>query len=179
MGIFDLFLRFKKDPTRDWPAGTVSLPEIDQSGMLSGPLKFGCNLQQARFFGKPDKFTWKSSENCELLYARSGFQIEFECDKLDYVAFFIGPDEFLPDFPGLSFSQPVLKDKAVFNQKTTREFVRQIFGTPVTEDVDADETIMTFSKSGIILEFEFNPTGYLKRWNLFPEIVPGQHLEKS
>ena len=145
------------------------MPEFDLTDLSFGPLHFGCELDLAHAFGRPDQFKWSGRNYCELLYARYGFQIDFEEGRLRYIAFFIGPDACLPDHPEMTFSQPCLKKTAKFTAQTTADNLKQIFGEASSEDFDSDEIVLTFSRSGLALEFELTAEAVLKRWNIFPE----------
>ncbi|EKD81463.1 MAG: hypothetical protein ACD_39C01795G0002 [uncultured bacterium] len=169
MGILDFLLGRQEDLTKDWPVRDFVMPDFDLASMTFGPLHFGCELACAQFFGRPDLFTWKGKDYCKLLFARAGFQIDFEDGHLCYIAFFIGPDEFLPEHQALVFSQPNLAQGRRFNRQTSTADLKKFLGEVESEDIDSDEIIITFLRSGITLEFELTTDGFLKRWNLFPE----------
>lgn len=166
MGILDFFLGRKADPTLSWPVIAFSLPELDLSTGTLGTLKLGANLEEAVCFGKPDFFKWSEKDSCELLYAQQGFQLEFEKNKFSYIAFFINKDDFLPRHPQLSFSEPLIKSFGQLGRRTNSETLKAWFGTPDSEDIDTDETILLFNRQGIALEFELNENKLLKRFNL-------------
>lgn len=170
MGILDFLGLGKEDPTKDWPVLEFELPDFDLKDLSFGPLHFGCELDLAHAFGRPDKFRWSGRNYCELLYARYGFQIDFEDSRLRYIAFFIGPDVHLPDHSQMAFSRPWLKRIAQFTPNTTADELRKIFGEASSEDFDSDEIVMTFARSGLLLEFELTQKAFLKRWNIFPEM---------
>ncbi|PKL44085.1 MAG: hypothetical protein CVV42_19675 [Candidatus Riflebacteria bacterium HGW-Riflebacteria-2] len=169
MGILDFLFGGKEDPTKEWPVQEFAMPDFDLSDMSFGPLHFGCELSLAYVFGRPDLFTWRGSDYCELLYARHGFQIDFENGCLRYIAFFIGPDSLLPDHPKMVFAKPWLKKIAQFTSATNADGLKKILGDASSEDFDNDEIILTFSRSGLLLEFELTTEAFLKRWNIFPE----------
>ena len=169
MGILDALLGRQNDPTMAWPPTEFAMPDFDLESMSFGPLHFGCELHEAQPFGKPDRFTWSGKNTSELLFARNGFQLDFEADRLIYIAFFIGHDRFLPDHPALSLSKPKIKGVVQLTNETSIGDLCRLFGTPTSEDRDGEEIILNFSRSGVVLEFELNTSGFLKRLNLFPE----------
>lgn len=169
VGILDFLFGRQEDLTKDWSILEFEMPDFDLSDLSFGPLHFGCELSLAHAFGRPDLFHWRGSDYCELVYARHGFQIDFEGEKLRYIAFFIGPDSCLPELPSMVFSQPRLKKVAQFTQQTTNEELTELFGEAKSEDFDSDEIILTFVRSGLALEFELTSEGFLKRWNIFPD----------
>ncbi len=169
MGILDFFGWGREDPTKDWPVVEFDMPEFDLKDLSFGPLHFGCEFDLVHAFGRPDRFSWSGRDYCELVYARYGFQIDFEDGRLRYIAFFVGPDRHLPDRLEINFSQPSLKKTARFTAQTTADDLKQIFGEASSEDFDSDEIVLTFSRSGLALEFELTAEAALKRWNIFPE----------
>ncbi len=162
----DFFFGRKADPTLAWPVVSFKLPELDLSAKTLGPLKLGANLQEASCFGKPDFFKWSETDSGELLYAQHGFQLEFEKNRMIYIAFFIDKDDFLPKHPKLRFSEPSIKNFGQLGPKTNSENLKAWFGTPESEDIDTDETILLFNCQGTVLEFELNESNLLKRLNL-------------
>ncbi len=169
MGILD-FLGFgREDLTKDWPVLEFELPEFDLKDLSFGPVHFGCEFDLAHAFGKPDRFKWVGRNYCELLYARYGFQIDFEDGRLRYIAFFIGPDESSPSHPRMAFSKPWLKKTVQFTDQTRAGDLKRVFGEAGSEDFDSDEIVITFFRSGLSLEFELTEKAFLKRWNIFPE----------
>ena len=169
MGILDFLFGGKEDLTREWPVNDFEMPDFDLSDLSFGPLHFGCEFDLAHAFGRPDQFRWSGRDYCELLYARHGFQIDFEDGRLRYIAFFIGPDACLPGHPQLAFAQPWLKKIAQFTPKTSADELKQVLGEASSEDFGNDEIVLTFERSGLLLEFELTPKACLKRWNIFPE----------
>ena len=169
MKLLDLLSGRRVDPTAAWPVRDYDVPAVDLSRMPFGALRFGASLQEALYFGRPESFSWSRKDYCELLYARGGFQLDFERGNLSYVAFFVGQDACLPDHPALSFTKPRIKGGGQLTQETRKDDLQKLFGSIESEDVDSEETILTFLRSGVTLEFELNAEGYLKRWNLFPK----------
>ena len=150
------------------------MPAFDLTTMRFGGLSFGDQTEAARFLGRPERARWIQKDYCELLYAARGFQVDFEKDKFVYLAFFVGPCELGPDFPDVQFSQPKIHAGTAadfaLSQNTDRALLERIFGEPDGVDVDETETILSFFRQGMELEFELAAaTGKLKRWSVFPE----------
>jgi hypothetical protein len=157
------------DPTVEWSfVPDLPTPVIRLSGRLIGPLGFGAPLAAAQVFGRPGQFRRVHHDYFELVYARAGFQLDFEADRLAYAAFFVGPDAFEPR-QNLHYCRPVEAEAGQFSGQTTQEVLEQSFGKPVSIDRDEQETIVNFARDGLVLEFELNQGGKLKRWNLYPE----------
>lgn len=169
MTFLDSLLGREPDPTRGWPKIDSILPELDIRQMTLGPLRFGDELGAAAFLGRPDLFNWTVDGYCELVYARCGLQIDFDQGRLAFIAFLIGPDEFLPSVSGMTFAQPRIAGGGTFTSATDGNDVRGLFGPPESEDEDSEETILNYSRQGVSMEFELNQDGRLKRWNLYPE----------
>ena len=169
MGLIDRILGRRPDPTKDWPQLSNAPTGFDLSRRTFGSLAFGDGFESARQFGKPDKFEWIRPGYCTLLYARSGFQIDFEDGRFSYIAFLLGPDMYLPAHPQLAFSEPWLCDRLQLSSATNQLQIKNYFGAPESEDVDSDETILFYSHNNMTIEFEFTPTDSLKRCNLFPK----------
>jgi hypothetical protein len=168
IGIIDRLLGRWRDPTKDWRVEVGASPDFDLSRMAFGSLRLGDPIEAARFLGRPDSFRWKKDGYCELLYARAGFQLDFQGGHLCYVAFFVGVDTYQPTHPTLSLSQPQIRGGIRLTQRTGREELLRYFGRPVSEDCDSDETILYYLRGGVTMEFELDGSGHLKRWNLYP-----------
>lgn len=167
-----LLARLRKDPaaqgdlTVDWPRQSTVAPGIDTVGGKLGPVKFGTNLDSARFFGRPDQFSWTQRGYCELIYAKAGFQIDYDSGQLGYAAFFIGPDLLLP--AGVFFSAPTLDSSFRLSSDTSLAQVNSAIGPPKSQDRDDEEAITVYEKGILTLELEWNPKGKLKRLNVYP-----------
>jgi hypothetical protein len=172
MGIVDWLLGRPPDPTVDWPEFRRATPVLDLAKRSFNGLRFGETIDVARGLGRPDKFRWASRRHGELLYARGGFQVDFD-PGLDYVALFIAADPFLPDAIGdVQFCEPVLRgersDDFVATAATTIAEIEQHFGEPETRVADDEETVLTYDIHQCEVEFEFAPSSGLKRINVFP-----------
>ena len=158
------------DPTVDWPAADGTTPVVSLEARQIGPLKFGGTLEEARRFGRPDSCRFIQPDYLELVYGPAGFQMDFEKNLLVYAAFFIAPDEFQPPIKTLRHCAPRERGGARFSAWTTKEdFIRALGQPDSTDAADADDIIINYCRNGLMLEFELNKTGHLKRWNLFPE----------
>ena len=167
-----LFRRLASDagnPTERWMDGSAIAPPFDWSLLRFGPISFGDPLAAAEPLGKPDTFRWTQPGYCELLYARAGFQIDFDRGCFAYLAYFIGPDLTGPVHPDLQFSTPSLDDEVALTRDVHMDDLKARLGPPVSEDGDAEETVLFYVGGGVVLEFEFDAEGRLKRWNLYPE----------
>lgn len=169
MGIMDFLFGGREDLTKDWQVIEFEMPDLDLADLSFGPLHFGCDLSYAHAFGRPDLFTWRGNDYYELLYAKHGFQLEFEAGKLVYIAFFIGPDSCQPEHPELFFAQPRLKKYGQFTDQTSVDDLKDLFGEPSAEAYDTEEIVITFTRSGLVLEFELTSEARLKRWNIFAD----------
>lgn len=155
------------DPTADWPRVSPSTPTVDCTTETVGALRFGDDLAVAQAFGRPDSFRWTLPDYCELLYAKSGFLIDFDSGKFAYAAFFIQPDKFTPTLPFLVLSSPYI-DATLLSRKTTQKQIESIFGEPQSRDQDNDETVLFYSRGKLTLEFEITASDLLKRVNVYP-----------
>jgi hypothetical protein len=160
----------RSDPTADWPEVGAAPPEVALDQPAIGRLKFGSPLEEARYLGKPDSCRSLAPTYLELVYAKAGFQLDYENNGLAYAAFFVGPDPCQPRVGELGYCAPQLRGGRRFSSATTRKDLIGVFGQPRSvDDLDDDETILYFGAKGLVLEFELNATGCLKRWNLYPE----------
>ena len=168
MQIFTSLFGRRIDPTASWPVIDFHLPVIDLKKMTFGNLQFAADLQDAACFGRPGRLSWTSKHDCELLYARQGFQLEFAAGQLCYLAFFIAADALLPAHPAMRYSQPELSDTIKLTHATTAADLTRMLGPVDFEDADTEETILLYSRQKVQLEFEMNERGFLKRFNMFP-----------
>ena len=169
MSILDRLLGAQPDPTKDWPIEPPPPAAFDLTHRAFGSLIFGGSLESAKSLGRPDRFEWTQPDYCELLYARSGFQIDFSHGSFGYLAFFLGPDALLPRHPDMTFSQPELGEGIRLTDDTSRAQLDACFGLPDAEDTDENETILFYTRNGIAVEFEYARNGLLKRCNLYPK----------
>jgi hypothetical protein len=176
MRIINWLLRRRPDPTVGWPEFRAPAPAFNLARRCFGPLRFGDELATAVLLGRPDVFCWQGPEACELIYARGGFELDFERERFAYLAFFIGPDPYLPLHPDLRFAEPRLlgwnESSVCLSRETDGAQLRNQLGPPDGEDIDEDETILNYTRAGVVMEFELNREGRLKRWNVFPEGTP-------
>ena len=175
MSFFDRLLGIRKDPTLDWKPSSLPIPDFDLATMRFGALRFGDGFDAAAFLGRPDGFQWTQGQGdyCELLYAAGGFEIDYDRGRFAYLAFFIGPDDYLPKHQALEFSKPRLHgctpDGIQLSQDTDQAMLERLFGKADSKDIDEDEGILFYTRHGISMEFELDgKTKRLKRWNLYP-----------
>jgi hypothetical protein len=173
MSFLDRLIGRRADPTLGWGTFRLPLPDFDLTAMRFGTLRFGDAFEAAAFLGRPDRFTWTQGEYCELLYASGGFQLDFDCAKFVYAAFFIGPDGFLPKHPALEFSKLRLcgctPNGITLSRDTDRAGIESLFGAPDSVDTEPKEVILYYTGQSVTMEFEMDGrTGQLKRWNLYP-----------
>jgi len=166
------FASQRSDPTREWPHSTLPLPAVDLEQRQFGVLQFGDPLEKARYFGKPDSFRAVRNDYCELVYTRCGFQLDFDQNLWAYLAFFISPDPYFPPSEKITFCQPSLLGGPILSGKTHQAELLRWLGSPHLQDSEPEETVLYYQQAGMTFEFELNPKGYLKRWNLFPTQTP-------
>lgn len=134
-------------------------------------LRFGATLEQARGIGKPDDVEL-TTERVNLLYARSGFELEFQAGAFSSVAFFIALDEHTPDYQALRFASPSLTlrngDVCELNDKTTAELLVDAFGKPADTEMSDEEALMYWEVNGVTVEAELFTTNQLKRLSFWP-----------
>ncbi len=173
MSFLDRIMGRLADPTVNWGAFSLPIPDFDLATMRFGTLRFGDGLDAAAFLGRPNRVTWTQRQYCELLYASGGFQIDYDGGRFAYLAFFVGPDEHLPQHEALRFCRPRLcgctPDGTLLSRDTDRKSLERLFGPAEGVDTDPDETILFYGRLGVRMEFEVDGgTGRLKRWNLYP-----------
>jgi hypothetical protein len=157
------------NPTDGWMPSEDGAPAFDRTSRRFGPLSWGDPIDAAAPLGRPDHFRWTQPGYCELLYARAGFQIDFDRGGFSYLAYLIGPDPDRSEHPGMQYSTPVLDAGVALTRDTSMADLRQSLGPPASEDVGTDETVLFYTGDGLVLEFEFDAAGHLKRWNLYPD----------
>jgi hypothetical protein len=104
------------------------------------------------------------------LYGAAGFQVDFDSDRFAYAGFFIASDPCQPVASSLTFSTPRL-DGIVLTGETSVQQVESTFGQPGSRDTDEEETIFFYTRGSLTVEFEFSPSGLLKRLNVYPTQV--------
>lgn len=175
-----LFGQEPEDPTRHWTPLTPPpvAPDFNVSEARLGEAPLGADLQSFAHLGKPDIFDRREKGYFEIIYAPGGFLLGFDEDRLCYVSYYLGPDAFNPKLPSLGFATPSLwshTDGAIqLTGQTRRSDVETFLGKPDREDSDEEETLLTFEKQLVNLEFEFQEEskgGTLKRLNIIhPDI---------
>ncbi len=155
-------------PPGEWPISTITEPpRFNSSRRAFGPLRFGDALESASAFGRPDHFLKSEDDYWELIYAQAGFQIDFDADRLAYIAYFIAPDACLPKAAPITFSQPVI-DSHRLSSTTSPEHVETLFGPPKSREEEENELVLSYDENGLTMEFEFTSTTSLKRLNIYP-----------
>lgn len=164
-----LFTRLVKgsDPTALWPRVSVSTPELHLRDPAVGSLRFGSPIDEAYVFGRPDQFARGKQHYCRLLYEAAGFQIDYDQDRLAYVAYFIAADEYLPS-GNILFCKPKLSAEFQATSATTQHEIVAYLGEPSSIDNDSDETVLFYEHESLTLEFELATNGNLKRVNAYP-----------
>lgn len=173
MSFLNRILRRRTDPTREWAPFRPPAPDFDLRTMQFGTLRFGASFDEAAFLGRPDAITWTQPEYAEMLYARGGFQIDFDQGQLAYLAFFIGPDRHLPKHQAMTFSRPRLHgatpEGISLSPEVNRAFLESVLGPAESVDNESGEMILAYTRQGIVMEFEMTAGGVaLKRGNLYP-----------
>lgn len=159
-----------QDPTANWSEAPLQVPDVCLETAAVGQLKFGDALAAARYLGKPDEWRRSEPDYLELVYARAGFQLDFEHERLAYVAFLIGPDAGPPVTAHRAVCTPQLRGGRRFSAQTSREDLIATLGDPESIDAeDKDEVVLSFFAQGLVLEFELNSAGRVQRWNVYPE----------
>jgi hypothetical protein len=154
------------DPTEGWPVVEGNTPSLDLFRRAVGPVAFGAPLADAQAFGRPQRLRWPNPGYCELLYARAGFQLDFDGGHLAYAAFFLGPDELLPD--GARFCTARLSTGLALSGVSTLADVQAALGAPLSRDEGEEERVVTYELERLTLELEADARGRLKRLNVFP-----------
>ena len=77
-GFLSNLFRRRTDPTRGWRSFGVPTPDFDLNTSRFGTLRFGDSIDAAAFLGRPESFEGTERESCQLLYASSGFELEFD-----------------------------------------------------------------------------------------------------
>lgn len=162
------------DPTLAWPSyQDHQLILTPHEGRLED-LKFGDPIANAKSLGKPSKIRWVDETYISLIYAQAGFQIDFEKDRLVYMAFYTdrheAEDEIEGGFKLITVSLKLADGRAAKLSKASKRIdIEDIFGIPSNIDYDSAETILYFTDQSLTIECEMQPNdGTLMRMNLFP-----------
>lgn len=161
--------RYKKKVSF-WPYSDSVPLNISFPFSVNG-LTFGCQIDDARQFGKPDVIDCLFKTTVRFEFRKSGIELEFEDEKLDYAGFVFMPEENIPEWPDGTPASVILSglDPALTSLSADTDFeeVKRILGTPDDEDIDEYEKILTYEKGDDLLEFEFTPENRLVRFNVF------------
>ena len=160
------FFGAEPHPSMQWPQLEIQTPAFQTSTRAVADLTFGSGIDGAMMFGAPDEVRPLDGGGVNLVYAKAGFQLEFDQDSLTCVAFFVSKDEYQPDTPGLTHCEPIV-DGHKFGPSHSPAQVQDLLGAPKSVDEDEDETILDYERNGLTLEFEFTAAGALKRLSLF------------
>jgi hypothetical protein len=169
MKLVERFLHDSSDPTERWAPAVWTAPAFDWSDLRFGPICFGDPLERAEPLGRPDIFRRTLPGYCEMIYLRAGFQIDFDDGRFAYIAYFIASDPQEENHPDMGYSTPVLDDELTLTPDVLADDIKQKLGPPSDEQIDIDETVLVYAGGGIVVEFEFDADGRLKRWNLYPQ----------
>lgn len=161
MGFLDRLLGRQSDPTADWPPAAKALPDLVPEEKRMGPLRFGDLLQSARQLGKPARVS-RIAHGTTALFYQAGFRLDFSVHGFCYVALILedADGEAGVSVASESQAQIKLRDRAAIEER---------YGTPHKTNQDDEESILFYFLNGCCMEFELDPSGSLKRWNLFPQ----------
>jgi hypothetical protein len=171
MNFFQRLFGIRPDPTKDWPPTSAPAPVFHLQRKSAGSIRFGTPFTDAQTFGRPDHFKGDPAKSCDLLYARAGYELEYEGGGLVALIYFVGPDEYGPTHEALTYSRPMIAlDESRTHElhaDSNAEALVEIFGTPESADVDEDESILVWELGDFTVEAELNPQSRLKRLNIY------------
>lgn len=175
MGFFDRIFGRHKDPTAEWPAFSLPIPEYDMAEMSFGSLRFGDAIEKASFLGRPDVLNWIESDHCELVYGKGGFNLYFAAGELSSITFFLARDADTPDQVPIEFCRPMLRGSVPYGTQLTPEVdipkLQSLFGSPKeVEKTDLDHSLF-YTRNGADMEFELDERGRLKIWNIYRPVM--------
>jgi len=156
------------DPTRSWPVIAGPAPDLNRLLLQFESLRFGAPIESAHFLGRPEALHWNNRlhKDCDLLYASKGLRLRFKEGVLREVRFLIGPTA--SDHSAYKPAHPIAPDGTHLTAQTGRDQIVAIFGEP--DPGGSDEiTLQIFHKNGVASDFDFDPTGHLTEWALYPD----------
>ena len=156
----------RADPTIGWPRLSLPAPPLLTVRQSLGNLRFGDEIARVRMFGRPDVFSWTGKDYCELIYLAAGFQIDCDHGRFAFASYFLGPDEFLPK--GASFSSPCIDSAGVVSASMSINALKDLLGQPRVEEGDEYEILLGYAFNGLVLNFEADVAGKLKRLDVHP-----------
>jgi hypothetical protein len=177
MSLLDRMMGRRPDPTESWEPFQLPIPDFDPTERCFGSLKFADEISAASFLGRPTRVQWSKSDYIELLYATGGFQVDFDHGRFAYLTFFIRLDERIASKVEITCAEPLLRTNGQnlvrFSKSSTADELKRLFGQPTTTDNDEDESVLSFDRNRLTLEFELNSEQLLKRWSVFPTTTTG------
>lgn len=138
--------------------------------MSFGPVTFGDSSVKASSLGKPSEIESISAHGVRLSYPH--FLLEFEHDRLAYVAVIVEPVSPQADVEGHSLPAPNIFGLAplpiTLGSQHSQKTIGELFGQSRSIDSDEHETILNYQNGSVSMEFEFSTqTDQLRRWNIF------------
>jgi hypothetical protein len=159
------------DPTAEWPVLNPAAPPFDVRTRHIGPLPFGSPVADAVIFGRPDYFTGHPTNCAALIYAQSGFSLDYEEGRLVFVTYFVGPNEFAGRRAIAGASRPTVISALGASHEIyfdcPAETLTAALGTPGSAELEEEESILEWEIAELTVEAELNAQSQVKRLNLF------------
>jgi hypothetical protein len=157
------------DPTRGWPPATEAVPEVSVErralSSFAGSITFGDPLDAAKFLGRPDRYRG-GPHSATLVYDRHDLVLEFEQNRFVGLSFSFEHDEGETPTDTLP-RQRKGPDGLGLTPSTTRAEIVERFGQPTRLQEFDDETVLYYTKGGLVSEFQLDAKGRLTWWEVY------------
>jgi hypothetical protein len=147
-----------------WPPVGSRVLRFNWRELTLDGMRWGASLGSVAIWGRPEHIALPADHLLQITYPERGLALEFEDESLSYIGF-----EFSPDHPGRRLPVDHLHaEMPFFSAATLLADVRRVVGAPERTERDASETVLLYRRRQLVLEFEFDRAGALRRFNLFP-----------
>ena len=155
---------------KEWPEQPACALEVGLNPASVQGLRIGSSLDDARKLGRPVVTVIGATMVVRLDFLKQGVTLEYEDDLLDFIGIILTPDRAMPEEQGLSPATVFLThgNRVALSPAITAEKMIELLGTPVEDDRDEPERLLSHQINGWAVDTEFTRDNKLRRINLFP-----------
>jgi hypothetical protein len=159
-----------KKMTCSWPSGHEGSLDLNFEPPTINNVRIDSHIEEAISLGRPSKIEVLGSENTvHFEYDRCGLILEYDKDRLAYIAIITNPVVDLSPKMTPARATVIGRSGVIISQETTPNDIISILGTPQSDETDEKERFLIHEVGKYTIETEFSLEQKLIRLNLFPK----------
>jgi hypothetical protein len=171
MSISSMLKQWKyRKRVKEWPEQPACVLEVALNPAAVQGLGLGSPFDEASKLGRPVVTVISATMVVRLDFLKQGVTLEYEDDLLDFIGIILTPDRAMPEEQGMSPATVFLTHgkRVALSPGITAEKMIELLGTPVEDDRDEPERLLSHQINGWAVDTEFTRDNKLRRINLFP-----------